>query len=277
MRRRNENLVYKILNNAWKGTYNVVANPVQTSKNIFNSMKSPGGIILSSALATSIASGAYVYQNELERDRNTPISFSGRGQIIIDYGRENLEKNNPLTLCYSGFNDIGMKIFESRNKSFLSPGSVPEDIFVDDIYKRMSDYGKKYDTLLRLLKEVPNDCKLALNDLTQVLEVMANMPDINLEFDKSWKYDWNDVTHIEVSTEEVTTYDANGNASTTTETSYDTVYDYTDHEWRYYKEHGEKASKMLNEFMARKLKFKYNPILFPSKIHEDGIEAIIGS
>ncbi|MCA9496996.1 MAG: hypothetical protein KC589_08675 [Nanoarchaeota archaeon] len=278
MRQKKENLVYKLLNNAWKASYNTVVNPRQTLSSLGQSLKSPAGVVLSSALASSIALGSYIYQNELERDRNTPISFSGRGQIILDYGRKELEKNNPLTLCYSGFNDIGMQIFEARNKSYSVDESIPENLFVEDMFVRMaSEYGKRYDTLLRLLNEVPNDCKLALNDLEEVLEVIAGMPDINKSFDNSWTYDWDDITHVEVSTEEVTTYDTDGNAKTELDITYETVYDYTDHKWVYYEKHGEEASTLLRSFLERNLQFKYKPILSPSKIHSDGIEAIIES
>jgi len=186
-------------------------------------------------------------RSELRRSEIIPLAFSESDQLRREASMRN-EKLGPVMEYSLQLNDMCMKIMEAHNiaiRPFI-PGTDNKEFIANllDCMTLEHVHSEEYNLkdLLNNLPKLTNPVRGALRDYVLVNQTL---PIINADLDRAWIDSHDDKYRTEIRSRTVTTTDANGNTSTTTEFYTEEVYDHTDHEYNYYKVPGELASKNL--------------------------------
>jgi len=201
-------------------------------------------IIVLGVLGTMIG-GALSYHNEWARERQIPLAFSERTQIIRNLeadGKQISIDNDYLT----SVNDLIMKIFEASNisydRAFLGDNTRT---FAQELeYKIDSTFSHHTNSLQDFLDDTTIRALAVKRELMRYDQLAGDsQPMINL-FERSW-----DDTHTNVYHTECTT-DSKGNTECHQE------YHHTIHDYDYHKKYGEQASSSIDGLVEEYSDFK---------------------
>jgi len=208
-------------------------------------------------LATS---GFYLVKTELDRKKQIPLVFSEISQIEKDAAKDGVELT-PLNLYLPKTSDALMKIFEcwddSHKRAFFDYNI---HLFASELEERIDITGKRWHYNLKdLASEIPEFASKSLKQLEPFVDVMNRSAQVNESFDEAWRDFHNDVNRTETYT------DSDGKTQTRE------VYDHTNHDYYYYKKHGEAASRSLDVMLDAHPSLKFQTKLrTTSETHADG-------
>lgn len=205
----------------------------------------PIEIALGATIALT-AVGTVAYHHEAPKRGEVPIAYSDLAQITADLKADGQEVN-PLTQFYASNNDAAMLVLEANNTGYKKGNSdknfaaalIENNEQPNAAHKSMGDYAK----------EMPGNAQNALKALHHEVDATKELPAIESAFENAWSASHQDVYHTEVYFETVCTTGANNTQNCHQEMRTKQVYDYTWHSYTYHKEHGELATKLLNEFL----------------------------
>jgi hypothetical protein len=205
-----------------------------------------GGIVL------GLAAGIGSYHHESAKRGQIPLAFSEIGQLKRDAAAQGI-RIPPLTMFYASLNDTVMQVFEANNltyNSFLSWNNKTEG-FAYELEKK-NDPAMRIHTLISdYAKVLPGYAQDASASVAKLAAANKDLPDIVNAFDKSWSSSHTDIYRTETEERTVCDTDSKGHEHCHVETESHQVYDHTIHRYRYDRGQGERASQLLQDFMAK--------------------------
>lgn len=233
-------------------------------ENFINLLKyTPAEIYILGALGLMLGvGGQHHYENY--RTKRIPLGFSEITQIQRD-AQSLGEELSSRTIYLASTNDQYMKVFECMNYANLKTFTGKNThMFAQELEMRLDPTFKFHTHNLQdFLNSVPRDADKFLLSFQDHINLMNKISPITNLFQRTWDYDSTDITH----TEEECSTDSEGNEHCDDVE----VYDYTDHDFTYYKQYGEQASKAIDQLTVEFVDLKYDEqVRLASKTNAEG-------
>lgn len=213
------------------------------------------------------------YQHEGTKLGHIPLAFSDLGSIVTYIENDSDEKVPPLTMFYAATNDLSMQVFEANNAAYRD-GNGSDTDFAYELDRRFSARSQADYEIAGHSRSIPDYAADARATLTPLTSAYAALLPVQQALDDAWSSSHIDHYRNVPKTRQVCTT-VNERRSCRTEHYTDRVYSYTDHNFRYNKDAGERAAVLLTEFMM-----EYPDVRIPeeliraTKVSRENYEAI---
>lgn len=206
--------------------------------------------IIYSSGATKVVVGALLFgslgglwRHGVQRSNQTiKIAFSEIEKTVRECKSKGIPAP-PITLSYSGTNEVCAKVFESHNEALKRGGS--DQAFATEIETKMDSSQKVWKLIPEYAAELPGQIQEALKSMDKIVQAKNEMPSIRDAFDNAWTEN-----HHNVYSTEYYSCDSDGDGESD-ETCSRPHYEYTIHTYTYYPKAGQQAAALLRAFVDK--------------------------
>lgn len=218
---------------------------LETAKQII--IETPAEVYIGAVLGLCVAT-AVSYQHEDAKKGQIPLGFSEISQTKLMLQLANQGDLPSLTRAYSMANDVPMQVFEASNLAYTWDRSFKK--FAYELEKKNDPSMRVHTLISDYAKQAGEVSRKALDVLSPWTSANDDLPAIIKTLDAAWEDSHRDVEKTEYYYEEECSGSGNDRKCQNVRKSRQ-VYDYTIHSYEYNKKQGERAARLLKDFMAK--------------------------